>query len=153
MIKIDLSIEPSLARAMADLVQTVRENLGKNLAIHPPFPDDDPDLVEAWKDVLVQSLAQDCQFLLSTLQREDFGQGELTLEETTAEGLLRACSAIRLKLRETTLQDVTDEELENGAVNPSHLFFEQQKSYLCYLFLAALQSEILLELDPYCEDF
>ncbi len=152
MIKIDLCLEPSLVYAMRELVQDVRRDLGQNLAIDTALPEDDPDLVEAWKSELTETLREDCDFLLSTIQRKDFGQGELQLEETTAEGLIRACSAIRLKIRETLLREITDESLENGEFALPDLSFDQQRGYLCYLFLAGLQSEILLEMDPSCED-
>jgi len=137
---------------MIDMVRSVRHDLGENLAIDPALPEDDPDLLDAWKKELTATLREDCDFLLETLQREDFGEGELELEETTAEGLIRACSAIRLKIREATLGDIDDEPLEHGAINPAELSFDQQRSYLCYLFLAGLQSEILVEIDPSCED-
>ncbi len=152
MIKIDLHLQPSLARAMIDEVQSVRHDLGENLVIDPALPEDDPDLLDAWKSELTATLREDCDFLLETLQRKDFGEGELQLEETTADGLIRACSAIRLKIREAALGGIGDEPLEHGAINPAELSFDQQRSYLCYLFLAGLQSEILVEIDPSCED-
>ncbi len=141
-----------MTHAMTDLVQSVRHDLGKNLVIDPALPEDDPDLLEAWTSELIETLREDCDFLLETLQREDFGAGELLLEETVAEGLIRACSAIRLKIRGTALREINDESLEEGALNPADLSFDQQRSYLCYLFLAGLQSEILVALDPSCED-
>ncbi len=152
MIKIDLHLQPSLARAMIDTVRSVRNDLGENLAIDLALPEDDPDLLDAWKCELTATLREDCDFLLETLQRDEFGKGELELKDTTAEGLIRACSAIRLKIREAALGDIDDEPLEHGDLNLADLTFDQQRSYLCYLFLAGLQSEILVEMDPSCED-
>ena len=101
-----------------------------------------------WLDELLQTQKEDCDFLLHLLRNERFGQEPLILEETTAEGVLRACSAVRLKLRHGALAKIPDHQLETGEMGFEDLPPPARPAFLCYLVLAGLQTFIIHALDP-----
>lgn len=152
MVKIDLSVDAHMLVAILEMVHTVVESVSGAIMVSLPFPEDDPDLREAWERDLTEALGRDCDFLVDVLHNNKFGKGELVLDDETAEGVLRACAAIRIKLRESALQRMSDRTLESGDIDILTLPLEQQRAFACYLFLAGLQSLIIRELDPASED-
>lgn len=153
MVNLSLIIDHHLIVSMLEMVKAATDSLSGHLALEPQMPDDDDELKVAWQDDLREALHDDIDYLLTVLRDEQFGNGNMVMEEGVAESILRACSAIRLKLRESALIKITDHQLENAEVDILSLPLEMQHCYACYLFLASLQSLILKELDPSCEDF
>ena len=81
--------------------------------------------------------------------RVDSDTGAL-LGETTgaATRVLRACAAVRLRLRATRLQTVGDENLESGEVALADMPEPERRVIATYVFLATLQELIVQHLDP-----
>jgi len=153
MIKIDIRLDAHLIRAMTDLVKSTVESVEGRLAVETRFADEDPELRETWEFDLKGALKSDCEYLLNILQHHHFGSCEFRIDEDVAEGVLRACSAVRLKLSRSVLRNIPDEQLEGGSIDIITLPSDQQRCYACYLFLAGLQSLIIREMDPSCEEF
>ena len=153
MVNISLSIDASTVSALIGMMQNAVDSIGSQAVAPSYIPADDPDLRKTWEDGLRKSLQSDCNFLLQVFRDNRFGCGEIEIEDTTAEGLMRACSAIRFKLRDTMLTDLTDAQLENGEVDILELPSKKQSFYACYLFLGGLQSMIISKLDPLCDEF
>lgn len=153
MIKIDIRFEAHLIQAMTDLVKSTVESVEGKLAVDTHFAEEDPELRETWESDLQGALKSDCDYLLNILQHHHFGRYEFRIDQDVAEGVLRACSAVRLKLSRSVLRNITEDELESGSIDIITLPSDQQRCYACYLFLAGLQSLIIRELDPSCEDF
>lgn len=106
------------------------------------------ELEEVLEAELRERLRQDCAWLLAVFKELHDGARRLQVDETTAEGILRASSAVRLALRRTALKGISDEALE-GAPFLAHMIQKsQQGAFLTYCFLAALQSMILEAMDP-----
>jgi hypothetical protein len=70
------------------------------------------------------------------------------LDANNREAILRACSAVRLRLREKHLQSLGDEALESGETPFDDLPEVQHKAFAAYVFLATLQELIVQHLDP-----
>lgn len=153
MVNLSLFLDSHVIVAMLEMVKAATESLNGHLAVEPQMPEDDEDLQMAWQADLIEALHYDIDYLLMVLRDHDFGKGELIMEEGVAESVVRACSAIRLKLRESALLKLTDHQLESTEVDILSLPTDMQQYYACYLFLASLQSLILIELDPSCEEF
>ena len=68
-------------------------------------------------------------------------------ERRGAEAVVRACSAIRLRLRERWLKPLGDETLESGEVDVASLDESSRKAFMCYLFLATVQELVIQHLD------
>ncbi len=89
----------------------------------------------------------DCRRFLALFDREFFAGGVVGFDESNAEPVLRACAAIRLRLREGELRDLPDETLESGNVDVSQFAPRLQKAFMCYVFLATVQELIIQHLD------
>jgi len=61
--------------------------------------------------------------------------------------IVRACAAVRLRLRERFLKQLPDETLETGDVELEQLDEPLRKAFMCYLFLATVQELIIQHLD------
>ena len=68
-------------------------------------------------------------------------------DRSNAEAIARACSAVRLRLRERWLKPLADEALEAGEVEMEGLEEPVRKAFMCYLFLATIQELIIHHLD------
>ncbi len=123
------------------------------LAVNIDEAQDDFDLALTWKEGLSTDLAYDYHELLSFLGDESFGVSAQVLNVSSAESLLRAASALRLKLQQVFLSDINESILEEGELEDSCLSHQQRHAYQVYLFLAALQIVLLKALNPEFEEF
>ena len=87
------------------------------------------------------------QTLLALFDGEFFTEGVVAFDEDNAEVILRACAAVRLRLRERYLKPMGDEALESGDVDLLTLAEPLRKAFMCYLFLATVQELIIQHLD------
>lgn len=149
---LDFRIAPAIVVSMLEMTLMVSESLQDRLAIDADIPEDDEDLRDAWLDGLREELKADCNYLLDVLGSARFGQDRVELDDGAVDGLLRASSAIRLKLRESVLRNLPNEALETGEVDYSRLPTDQQRAYACFQFLASLQGAVLWEIDPQSEE-
>ena len=76
----------------------------------------------------------------------------VAFDADNAEPVVRACAALRLRLREENLKSLRDEMLESGEVEMDQLAEPVRKFFMCYLFLATLQELIIQNLDTLGED-
>jgi hypothetical protein len=77
-----------------------------------------------------------------------FLTGVVPLDPTNSEAILRACSAVRLRLRAKHLEPLGDEALESNEVPLDDMPETQRKAFAAYVFLATLQELIVQHLDP-----
>jgi hypothetical protein len=132
---------------LLDLIKRTVDELGGHLAAPQQVQDLDEDLCAAWKGELLNDQNEDCRRFLALFDREFFASGMIAFDDDNAESVLRACSAIRLRLRERDLRGIADEAIEGGAVDVATLGAGVQKSFMCYVFLATLQELIIQHLD------
>ena len=71
----------------------------------------------------------------------------IALRLTNAEPIVRACAAIRLRLRERFLLDLKEDVLESGDIELEALDEPGRRAFMCYLFLATIQELIIQHLD------
>lgn len=147
MVRLDVVVDPAVRRVMAGLVAAMST---RGLWREPAtgLPVDDPDLRQAWIADLRAEAREDAARLRNLLEDERFGRRPVDLSEEEAESLVRACSTVRLRLRETGLSCLSDEALESGGIRLTRLPAEERRLYACYLFLAGLQSLLISHLDP-----
>lgn len=141
--EIAFKIEKEYLAPIGEMSMRIAELFGDKLAISVDLPRDDPELAEAWQDGLVETLHQDMRCLVNFIEDERFGFDSIWLEDSVAEGVLRACSAIRVKIRELYLGGLSDAQLEEGDFDGSLLDQEGKGAYLTYTSLALLQEAII----------
>ena len=142
-VKLSLPVVAPLLDVIRELAGGLRENLAAPLAL----TDLDDEFRAAWAGELLGAQAGDVQALLSLFGDEFFTEGVVAFDEDNAEIILRACAAVRLRLREHYLKPMGDEALETGDVDMMALDEPLRKAFMCYLFLATLQELIIQHLD------
>lgn len=144
-IEVKLSLE--VVAPLLDVIKSAAASLESNLAAPLAMNDLDAEFCEAWTTELHHGQSADLRILLALFDGEFFSEGVITLDEANAEPVLRACAAIRLRLRAQHLKTFGDEALETGDVNVMELEEPVRKGFMAYLFLATLQELIIQHLD------
>ena len=145
--RVEVKLSLAVVAPLLDLIKRMVDELGDRLAAPRQLPDLDEDLGAAWKGELLSDQNEDCRRFLALFDREFFSSGMIAFDDGNAESVLRACAAIRLRLRDRELRGIGDEALEGAAVDVAQLGAAVQKSFMCYVFLATLQELIIQHLD------
>jgi hypothetical protein len=145
--KIEVKLSLPVVAPLLDVIKSTIDDLRGSLAASSSGHDIDEDLREAWVDALLVSQAGDCHTLLGLFDRDFFSTGVIAFDESNAEPIVRACAAVRLRLREKYLKRLEDESLESGNIELETLPEPERKTFMCYLFLATIQELIIQHLD------
>ena len=145
--RIEVKLALPVVAPLLDVIKELADNLRKNLAAPLAIKDLDPEFQEAWADELLSTQNEEVRTLLALFDDEFFSEGVVAFDENNAEVIVRACAAIRLRLREKYLKPLGDELLESGDVEMNSLDEPLRKAFMCYLFLATIQELIIQHLD------
>ena len=145
--RIEVKLSLPVVAPLLDVIRELSENLGQALAAPLALNDLDTDFRAAWEAELLTGQGADVQTLLALFNDEFFTEGVVAFDEENAEPILRACAAIRLRLREKSLRGLGDETLEAGEVDLAALDEPVRRAFMCYLFLATVQELIIQHLD------
>ena len=145
--RIEVKLSLQVVAPLLDVVRELADGLRKNLAAPLALPDIDEDFRDTWVVELLSSQNEDVQTLLALFNEEFFSEGVVAFDETNAEAIVRACAAVRLRLREHFLKPIGDETLESGDIDLDELEEPLRKAFMCYLFLATVQELIIQHLD------
>jgi hypothetical protein len=149
-IEVRLSLE--VVAPLLDAIKEVSDALQGKLAAPLDIGEVDADMREFWRDELIVSQNEDIAKLLAMFDKEFFTSGVIAFDENNAESVVRACAAVRLRLREENLKSLPDEMLETGEVEVEQLAGPLRKFFMCYLFLATVQELIIQHLDTLAGD-
>ncbi len=145
--RIEVKLSLPVVAPLLDVIQSLSDGLQKNLAAPQTVADSDEDFRASWISELVMGQADDVRTLLSLFGDDFFSEGVIALDESNAEPVVRACAAIRLRLRERYLKGIGDDTLEGGDLDIEDLEEPIRKAFMCYLFLATVQELIIQHLD------
>jgi hypothetical protein len=145
--RIEVKLSLPVVAPLLDVVKGLTETLNRDLAAPFAMTDLDPEFREEWTADLLQTQTSDVAVLLALFDDEFFSEGVIGLDEHNAEPVVRACAAVRLRLRERFLKGLADETLESSDVELEQLEEPVRKAFMCYLFLATLQELIIQHLD------
>jgi hypothetical protein len=145
--RVEVKLGLPVVAPLLDIIKRTIDDLRGGLAATPSLPDADPELGDAWKSELLSGQNDDCHRFLALFDSEFFGSGMVAFDDNNAESVLRACAAIRLRLRDRDLRGLPDDALEGAGLDTDTLDETTQKAYLCYVFLATLQELIIQHLD------
>jgi hypothetical protein len=148
-IEVRLSLE--IVAPLLDAIKEVSDALQGKLAASLDIGEVDADMREFWRDELIGAQNGDIAKLLALFDKEFFANGVIVFDAENAEPVVRACSALRLRLREENLKSLTDELLESGEIELEQLSEPVKKFFMAYLFLATLQELIIQHLDTFGE--
>ena len=142
-IRLSLEAVTPLLAVMRDVADSLAEELAAANALH----DIEADLREGWREELVSAQNEGISVLLQLFDETFEESGVIGFDADNAEPVLRACAAIRLRLRERFLTELNEEVLESGDLEVESLQEPARKAFMCYLFLATIQELIIQHLD------
>lgn len=146
--RVEVKLNLEAVAPLLDVIREAADELRPELATAAPVPDHEEEFSSGWKEELLQGQNTDLGVFLGLFGHEFFATGVLPLDATNAEAILRACTAVRLRLRARHLEGLGDEALESSAVPLDELPEKQRKAFAAYVFLATLQELIVQHLDP-----
>lgn len=145
--RIEIKLSLSVVAPLLDVIKQASDQVSERLVVTlESMPLDDVSK-EVWQSDLLEQQTEELKTLLGLFDTEFFASGAIVLDATNAERVIRACSTVRLVLREKSLVGLDDESLESGEVDIDELQEPLQKSFMCYIFLATLQELIIQHLD------
>jgi hypothetical protein len=145
--RIEVKLALPIVAPLLDVMKELADGLKKHLAVAPVVTEVDPGMRDAWMGELLSAQNDDVATLLGLFNDDFFSEGVVAFDENNAEAVVRACAAIRLRLRERLLKPLGDEALESGDVDVAKLDDPLRKAFMCYLFLATVQELIIRHLD------
>lgn len=145
--RIEVRLSVSVVAPLLDVIREMAHSLSENLAVSLRIDDLDEVMREAWMEDLQREQNADLDFLLGLFDEEFFRDGAIQLDEETADRVIRASAAVRLRLRSERLPDIDESMLESGDVAMNELPQSRRNVFLCYIFLATLQELIIQHLD------
>ena len=145
--RIEVKLSLPVVTPLLDVIKELADGLQQNLAAPQVLADLDADFREAWIGDLLTAQNGDVRTLLALFDENFFSDGVVAFDEENAEVIVRACAAIRLRLRERYLKGVGDDTLEGGDIELDELDEPVRKAFMCYLFLATVQELIIQHLD------
>lgn len=145
--RIEVKLSLPVVAPLLDVIRELADSLRKSLAQPLRLTDLDDDFHEAWVGELLSAQADDVHTMLALFDDDFFSEGVVAFDEENAEIILRACAAVRLRLREKFLKPMGDEALETGEVDMATLDEPLRRAFMCYLFLATVQELIIQHLD------
>lgn len=145
--RIEVKLALPVVAPLLDVIRELGDSLKKNLAAPLALKDIDEEFHEAWTIELLATQSDEIKTLLALFDDEFFSEGVVAFDEGNAEIILRACAAVRLRLREAHLKQFGDDLLESGDVEMTSLEESKRKAFMCYLFLATIQELIIQHLD------
>jgi hypothetical protein len=145
--RIEVKLSLPVVAPLLDLIKQTVDDLGGRLAAPQQLQDLDEELRAAWKGELLNEQNEECRRFLALFDREFFVSGTVAFDEANAESMLRACAAIRLRVRARELAGISDPVIEGGGADVAQLGEAAQKAFMCYVFLATLQELIIQHLD------
>ncbi len=145
--RIEVKLSLPVVAPLLDVIRELGDGLRKSLAAPLALTDLDEEFRDAWVRELLVAQVGDVEVLLALFDGEFFAEGVVAFDEENAEMIVRACAAVRLRVREHLLLPMGDEALETGEVDMMKLAEPVRKAFMCYLFLATVQELIIQHLD------
>lgn len=146
--RVEVRLNLEAVAPLLDVIKDAADDLKPALAVAPQVPDHEEEFSDGWKRELLHGQNSDVGLFLALFGSEFFLTGVVPLDPTNSEAILRACSAVRLRLRAKHLDPLGEEALESGEVPLEEMPETQRKAFAAYVFLATLQELIVQHLDP-----
>ena len=147
MIEFRLSIDSRITRAVHPLISKCFTDCSKvDGPVFPSLEDFDSDFIKTWEQSLNDDFVQDRHSLARLFNDPKFAHGHIALPSEDIELVLRALTEVRLFVRESHLNDFTDDELENGEFHLANKPSVAQSYYLAYVVLAEIQEGLIARL-------
>jgi len=145
--RIEVRLSLPVVAPLLDVIKATGDSLNAELAAPNTLAEIEPELRQGWHDELVQAQNSEVAQLLALFDNEFFSSGVIAFDGDNAEPVVRACAAVRLRLRQRFLAGLDEDLLESGDIELEGLPEPSRKAFMCYLFLATIQELIIQHLD------
>jgi hypothetical protein len=145
--RIEVKLSLPVVAPLLDVMKSVADSLLGRLAVPLDAIEGDEEMHDTLNAELLGAQNEGVRNLLEMFDREFFETGMIAFDEENAEPILRACAALRLRMREQYLKTFEDESLEAGDVEIEDLPEPMRHIFMCYVFLATIQELIIQHLD------
>ena len=145
--RVEVKLSLPIVAPLLDVIKAAADSLDGQLAAPLAMTDLEAEFHDAWSSELLVAQNEDVRTLLALFDSEFFANGVIGFDEDNADAIVRACAAVRLRLRARFLGGLADETLEAGDVEFEQLDEPVRKAFMCYLFLATVQELIIQHLD------
>ena len=144
MIEFQIRVDSRILQAILPEIEKMfaRASKSGSLAYACPNPLDE-DFVEAWESGLKEEFLNDRKALARLLRNPKFRHGYVEVEDEEVDEILRSITELRLTLREYSLEEISDEQLENGEVDIESKKSSVRIGYFAYLVMAEIQERII----------
>lgn len=147
MSRLEFRLDLESVLPLLEHVRPLMEELSNELASLNSPPEDDELISEFWSTDLLNSQRKDLAAIAALFDDDFLESGRAAIDEEDADLILRGCAAIRLKLRQSALGEISDEILETGDFEIEELSHEQRLGYASYALFASLQELIISQLE------
>jgi len=146
--QVEIRLNISAVAPLLDVIKEAADDLRTTLAIRARFPEEDSDFSETWVQELMAAQNSDVREFLALFDSEFFADGTIAIDGDSADSLLRACAALRLRIHERWLRQVPADILEDEDAELSTVPVEIRLPFAAYTFLDQVQKIILEHLSP-----
>lgn len=145
---VEMRLNVEAVKPLLDHIKPLIESLHNRLAAPGSPPPDEDDVMDGfWRQDLLISQQQDVSLLVNLFDEQFLETGRAILDLNKADQILRACAALRLKLRECSLSKLDEEVLESGEIDFDSFNFDERIGYGAYMLFASLQEMIIAQME------
>ncbi|TVR56305.1 MAG: hypothetical protein EA425_00085, partial [Puniceicoccaceae bacterium] len=112
--QVEVKLSLPVVEPLLEFVEPLFHQLEKDELPQVGLDGVDPEMLDFWKSGLLGSQRSDARHLRALFDSEFYRSGRVVVSEDQTEPVLRACSAMRLKLRTGPLAGIPDDRLEAG---------------------------------------
>ena len=146
MIDFQIQVDPRILQAILPELEKTFGKASKTSGVSFACPNPlDEDFVEAWESGLKEEFLSDRKVLARLLRNPKFKHGYVEVQDDEVEELLRSLTELRITLREDSLKELTDEDLEKGEVKLEKKKSSVRIGYFAYIVMAEIQEKLIAE--------
>jgi hypothetical protein len=146
--QVEVRLNIGAVAPLLDVIKKAADDLRDTLAIKAAFPEDDADFNETWTQDLMAGQNSDVRELLGLFDSDFFTDGAISIDANNCDSLLRGCSALRLRILDRWLSEVSLEVIEDEDADVEAIPAAVRVHFAAYTFLDQIQKIILDHLHP-----
>lgn len=146
--QVEIRLNISAVAPLLDVIKTAADDLRDMLAVKATFPEHDAEFNETWTQDLMAAQNSDVRELLGLFDSNFFADGAISIDSDNCDSLLRACSALRIRILTRWLSAVSAEIIEDEDAPIDLIPVEIRLPFAAFTFLDQIQKIILEHLSP-----
>ena len=146
--QVEIRLNISAVAPLLDVIKAAADDLRDTLAVKATFPEHDAEFNETWTQDLMAGQNSDVRELLGLFDSDFFTDGAISIDSENCDSLLRACSALRIRILTRWLADISAEILEDEDAPVELIPQDLRLPFAAYTFLDQIQKIILEHLSP-----